>query len=98
MTGAPGAPDDAGLVRAAIAGDTSAFSSLIARYKEPLYRFIRRYVGDADEAYDLVQETFVSCWTALDTFDTARPLLTWLRRIALNKCRDWSRRRKVRWF
>ncbi|MCL4716317.1 MAG: RNA polymerase sigma factor [Hyphomonadaceae bacterium] len=68
------------------------------RHKEALYRFIRRYVGDADEAYDLLQDTFLAAWSALPGFDSARPMRAWLRRIALNKCRDWSRRRSVRRF
>lgn len=93
-------PDDSDAVLAARAlkGDRSAFNHIVRRNQEPLYRFIRRYVGDADEAYDLLQETFVSAWQALGRYDPARPATTWLRRIALNKCRDWGRRRAVRKF
>jgi len=90
--------DDASLIRAALAGDPGAFSALMGRHKSGLYRFVLRYVGDADEALDLVQDTFVACWSALNAFDQTRSFPTWLRRISLNKCRDWSRRRKVRQF
>jgi RNA polymerase sigma-70 factor (ECF subfamily) len=96
--GAEGQLDDAALVKATLGGDDAAFSGLMSRHKDGLYRFVRRYVGDADEALDLVQDTFVASWAALDRFDTARPFPVWLRRIALNKCRDWSRRRHVRRF
>ena len=89
---------DAALAARAIKGDRSAFSLIVRRHQEPLYRFIRRYVGDADEAYDLLQDTFVSAWQALGRYDPTRPAATWLRRIALNKCRDWGRRRTVRRF
>lgn len=98
MTTPPGARDDAALAAAVIAGDSRAFTELMRRHKEALYRFIRRYVGDADEAYDLLQDTFLAAWSALPGFDSARPVRAWLRRIALNKCRDWSRRRSVRRF
>lgn len=98
MTGSPGARDDAALVAAVLAGDSRAFTELMRRHKDAIYRFIRHYVGDADEAYDLVQETFVAAWSALSTFDAAKPMRAWLRRIALNKCRDWTRRRQVRRF
>lgn len=98
MTSPPGARDDAALVAAILAGDGRAFTDLMRLHKEAIYQFVRRYVGDADEAYDLVQETFVAAWTALSTFDSARSIRAWLRRIALNKCRDWSRRRMVRRF
>jgi RNA polymerase sigma-70 factor (ECF subfamily) len=98
MTGPPGARDDAALVAAVLAGDSRAFTELMRRHKEAIYRFIRHYVGDADEAYDLLQETFVAAWSALSTFDPAKTMRAWLRRIALNKCRDWARRRQVRRF
>lgn len=89
------APDDQ-LAASAVAGDERAFARLIARHKDGLYRFIRRYTGNPDEAYDLLQETFAAAWTALRRYDATRSFPTWLRSIALNKCRDWSRRRAVR--
>jgi len=98
MNGAAGDDDDNALIGAALGGDNAAFSALMGRHKEALYRFVRRYVGDADESFDLVQETFVASWSALNTFDRTRSFPVWLRRIALNKCRDWSRRRHVRRF
>src|SRR3546814_18300648 len=55
-------------------------------------------IGDADEAMDLTQETFVSGFSALDRYDGDRPFRTWIARIAPNKCRDWARRRTVRAF
>jgi RNA polymerase sigma-70 factor (ECF subfamily) len=88
-------PDEQ-LAASAVAGDEHAFARLMRRHKDALYRFIRRYAGDADEAYDLLQETFSAAWTALKRFDRTRSFPTWLRSIALNKCRDWSRRRAVR--
>lgn len=98
MTSAPSERDDAALVDAALSGEDRAFTELMRRHKETIYRFVRRYVGDASEAYDLVQETFVAAWSALSSYDSNRPMPAWLRRIALNKCRDWSRRRQVRSF
>lgn len=98
MTGGLPEDDDALLAARARAGDDQAFGDLMRRHKERVYRFIRAYVADADEAYDLTQETFAAAWGALDRFDPNRPLAAWLKRIALNKCRDWSRRRAVRRF
>ncbi|MBI3437877.1 MAG: RNA polymerase sigma factor [Proteobacteria bacterium] len=98
MTNTPRERDDAALVAAILGGDGRSFSELMGRHKDGLYRLIRRYVGDDDEAYDLLQETFASAWNAMRDFDANKPIIGWLRRIALNKCRDWSRRRKVRRF
>ncbi|MEP7210328.1 MAG: RNA polymerase sigma factor [Alphaproteobacteria bacterium] len=98
MTASPANPADAELVARALKGDRLAFDAFVRRHQEPLYRFVRRYVGDADESLDLVQETFVAAWEALPRYDLKRAASPWLRRIALNKCRDWSRRRAVRRF
>jgi RNA polymerase sigma-70 factor (ECF subfamily) len=87
---------DASLAIAARAGDQAAFASLMTRHKGWLYQFIRRYVADRDDAYDVLQESFVSAWGALARFDPERPFEAWLRRIALNKCRDRARRSAVR--
>lgn len=77
-------------------GDRAAFTALMTRTKADLYRFVRRYVGDEDEAHDLLQDAYASAWLAIRRYDPARPFETWLRSIAVNKCRDWGRRRAVR--
>lgn len=87
---------DAQLVRRVLAGEERAFTVLMRRHKDGLYRFARRYTGNADEAYEIVQLTFISAWKALTRFETKRAFDVWLRAIAINKCRDRARRAKVR--
>ncbi|KRB52444.1 MAG: RNA polymerase sigma factor [Pseudomonadota bacterium] len=87
---------DAELASRALAGEDRAFTVLMRRHKDGLYRFVRRYVGDADAAYEAVQESFVAVWNNLGRYDGARPFGSWLRTIALNKCRDRGRRETVR--
>lgn len=89
---------DEDLARRAAAGDERAFTALMRRFKEPAWRFARLHVSDPDEAYDIVQEAFVSAWKNLGHYDPSRRFSTWLFRITLNKCRDRARRRKVRRF
>ena len=89
---------DLTLVARARDGEDRAFSELLQRHKPGLYGFVRRYVSDADAAVDVVQETFVAAWRALDRYDGRRPFPVWLRAIALNKCRDRARRIAVRRF
>jgi RNA polymerase sigma-70 factor (ECF subfamily) len=84
------------LIARARAGERGAVADLIARHKHWLYRFIRRYVGDADDAQDVLQESFVAAVMNLARYDAGRPFDIWLRRIALNKCRDRARRMAVR--
>jgi RNA polymerase sigma factor (sigma-70 family) len=87
---------DAELVRRARVGEQRAFSLLMTRHKHWLYRFVRRYVGDSEEAYDVLQDAFVAAMSNLVRYDDQRPFEAWLRRIALNKCRDRARREAVR--
>lgn len=87
---------DATLAGHAAGGDEPAFGQLMRRHKEPLFRLLRRLTGDPEEAYDLLQETFVASWRALGRYDPGRPFAGWVRQIALNKARDWKRRRRVR--
>jgi RNA polymerase sigma factor (sigma-70 family) len=77
-------------------GNREAFEFLVRRHKAGIYRFVRRYIGQGDDAYDILQNCFVSAWTGLARYDPARPFLPWLRVIALNKCRDFARRQRVR--
>ena len=96
MTTGLGEDDDGALARRAAAGDERAFSTLMRRHKSPLHAFARRHVGDPEAAHEVVQESFVAAWKALDRYDPARPFGAWMRAIVLNKCRDRGRREAVR--
>lgn len=87
---------DGDLAALALAGRQTAYGELMRRYREPVFRLVRSHVGDADEALDVVQETFVAAFAAIARYDGRRPFRHWINRIALNKCRDWGRRRAVR--
>jgi RNA polymerase sigma factor CnrH len=87
---------DAELAARAVRGEEVAFTALMRRHKDQLYRLIRRHVGEADEAYDVLQESFVAAWGALARFDRSRSFYAWLARIAVNKCRDRGRKLLVR--
>jgi RNA polymerase sigma factor (sigma-70 family) len=87
---------DAHLAACAKAGERGAFDVLVERNKNTIYHFVRRYVGQADDAYDVLQDCFIAAWDGLSRYDLDRPFLPWLRIIALNKCRDFGRRQAVR--
>lgn len=95
MNCAAGESDGALMVRAA-EGDRASYEIVVRRYKETLFRFARRYLGNDEDAYDVLQEAFLSAWLNLARYDSNRPFLPWLFSIAVNKCRDFTRRRKVR--
>ena len=87
---------DGELAALTLGGRQTAFSEIMARHEAPLFRLIRGHVGDADTALDLTQDSFIAAYRALAQYDQARPLRSWLVRIAINKCRDRARRRAVR--
>jgi RNA polymerase sigma-70 factor (ECF subfamily) len=92
-----GAPSDEELMTRYQRGDVGAFATLLERHRAPVYRFVRRTVGDeAGVAEDLTQETFIKVVRAAGEFERRSRFTTWLYRIARNLCLDALRRRKVR--
>lgn len=98
MAGGDDLATDATLARDALAGDQSAYSALMHRHREAVFRLARHHAPDESAAIDITQEAFIAAFTALRRFDGERPFRAWILRITLNKCRDHSRRRKVRHF
>lgn len=88
--------NEAHLAACAKAGERGAFDVLVERNRNTIFQFVRRYVGNADDAYDVLQDCFLAAWDGLSRYDLNRPFLPWLRIIALNKCRDFGRRQTVR--
>lgn len=82
---------DEALVRRLAEGDARALELLIARWEQPLHRFLHRHTGGR-EVDDLHQETWLRVVRAAGRFDPSRRFSTWLFQIALNLCRDWHRR------
>ncbi|MCR4592497.1 MAG: sigma-70 family RNA polymerase sigma factor [Bacteroidaceae bacterium] len=62
-----------------------AFSTLVHEYQEALYWQIRRLVLTHEDADDVLQNTFLKAWMALDEFRAESKISTWLFRIAINE-------------
>jgi RNA polymerase sigma-70 factor (ECF subfamily) len=62
------------------------FEDLYNRYAPQIFRVCLGYTNDADQAKDLVQETFISVWKNLDGFRNQSQVSTWIFRIATNHC------------
>jgi RNA polymerase sigma-70 factor (ECF subfamily) len=86
--------EDERLVRAFRAGEESAFAALVIKYREPVYRFLRRMTGNHEDAADLTQEVFVRAYRGLARFEGRCSMRTWLLRIATNACLDHRARRR----
>ncbi len=86
-------PSDEDWVAAALDGDPDAFGHLMARWQRPVYRAIWRIVGQAQDAEDLTQETFLRAYAALAHFDPRYRFGGWVLRIATNLSLNFRRRR-----
>jgi len=78
----------------AAAGERGAVAALVARYSPGVLGISRRMLGDAAEAEDVTQETFLRAWKALPNWEPRANFSTWLHRVALNLCYDRLRKRR----
>jgi RNA polymerase sigma-70 factor (ECF subfamily) len=91
--------DDLGLIKRVAAGDESAFSTLFDRWQPVVRAVADRILADADEADDVVEETFWQAWRSAANYDASRASVqTWLLTIArtrsLDRLRAHRRRRE----
>jgi RNA polymerase sigma-70 factor, ECF subfamily len=79
-------------------GDQTAFSRLVEAYQRPVYNLCYRMLGNAPEAEDAAQETFVRMYTKLHTYQPDRKLSSWVLSVASHYCIDRLRRRRGQWL
>ena len=82
------------LIGQVLAGDGAAFGEIVERHEDRLYNTVYRLVGSAEDARDLLQDTFVKAYENLEHFRGGSSLYTWLFRIAVNTSLSHRRRRK----
>ena len=75
-------------------GRRAAFEAVVAKYGSRLYWQIRHMVTFHDDANDVLQNTFLKAWLALDSFRGESMLSTWLYRIAANESIAFLQQRK----
>jgi RNA polymerase sigma-70 factor, ECF subfamily len=85
-------------VQRARAGDDDAFATLVETYQTPIYNLCYRMLGEAGEAEDAAQETFLRAYHQLARYDPARSFKTWLFAIANHHCIDRLRKRRLTWL
>ena len=86
------------LVEQALDGKEAAFQALMQKYRKALYHHILRMVRDRSEVDDLVQESFIKAFGALNSYSTQYAFSTWLYKIATNHAIDYLRKKKLPTF
>ena len=77
-------------------GTTTGSAALVERYQKKVFWVAYDVLLDAEEARDVVQETFLRVHAALASYDPSRDFLNWVYRIARNLAIDSFRRRRRR--
>jgi RNA polymerase sigma-70 factor (ECF subfamily) len=77
-------------------GDIQAFDTLVRRYKDQLLNYVYRFVGNRNDAEDLVQETFLRVYKNKHYYKEIAKFSTWIYTIAGNLAKTELRRRKRR--
>jgi RNA polymerase sigma-70 factor (ECF subfamily) len=80
-------------IEQALTGDQRAFGQLVQAYERPVYNLTYRMLGDAAEAEDAAQETFLRAYSKLATYQPDRKFVNWLLSIASHHCIDILRRK-----
>jgi len=88
-------PEEMELFHRLQSGDVEAVRILFEEYRPRVYRVCLHYTGNAEDARDIVQETFVRAFRAVGQFRGDSALATWLTRIAMNLCLNLRRDRRT---
>jgi len=91
-------PSDEDLIERFQNGDVYAFDLIVKRYKNQLLNFVYRFLGNAEEAEDLVQETFLRVYRNRKAYQKVAKFSTWIYTIAGNLAKTELRKRKRRKF
>jgi RNA polymerase sigma-70 factor, ECF subfamily len=77
-----------------LAGDTTAFATLVEKYQSVVYNVALRFVQDRDEAEDVAQSVFVKVYENLGSYDHRLRFFSWLYRISVNESLNHLRQRR----
>ena len=86
------APDPLQLIAKFKEGDTAAFEQLVRLYQDRVYSLCRYLLGNAHEAEDAAQDSFIKAYRNLRHFTPDASFYTWLYRITVNTCLDYKKR------
>ena len=87
--------NDAQLVQRTLAGDQSAFSTLVRRYQKPVHTLVWRKIGDFHIAEEITQDIFLKVYKKLQTLKNPNRFAGWLYVIAARRCFAWCKKKRI---
>ena len=87
--------DDVQLIERTLAGDESAFSTLVRKYQKPVQAFVRRKIGDFHIAEEITQDIFLRVYEKLPTLKNLNTFAGWLYVIAARQCFAWFEKKRI---
>lgn len=88
------APTDLDLVRRIKLGENQAFEEMVARYHARVYSLSYGVLRNREDAEEATQDTFLTLFRKIGTFDESKKFFSWFYRVALNAAYSRARRRK----
>jgi RNA polymerase sigma-70 factor (ECF subfamily) len=86
--------DDSELIEQTLQGRPAAFGVLVRKYQDRLFNTLAHVLHDAEDAQDVVQDSFIQAFLKLETFQRSSTFYTWLYRIAMNMAATLRRRKR----
>ena len=83
------------LVAAALSGDQRAYGKLMERYRDSIFFMVQKMINNREDADDITMESFGKAFSSLDKYNSDYAFSTWLYRIAINNCIDFSRKKRI---
>lgn len=83
------------LVRRCKDNDEDAFNRLLSQYEGYLYKICYSFTRSKEDSLDLLQEIYLKIFRGLKSFDETRPLLPWLKKIAVNTMINHSKKNRL---
>lgn len=87
---------DNAIIESVLQGDVNAFEKLVTKYEKTVYNLALRMTGNAEDAADMTQESFLKAYRSLTSFRGESKFSVWLYRITSNVCLDFLRSKSRR--
>ena len=87
--------DDAQLIQRTLAGDQSAFNTLVRKYQKPVHAYVWRKIDDFHIAEEITQDIFLRVYEKLQTLKDPNKFVRWLFVIAARQCFAWYEKKRI---